>query len=66
MRGWGVFEIVLGCFLVGFGLIASEFYPGRAGRERGLEPLTPWIGRVIFVAFGLAAIIDGVSNLRHR
>lgn len=62
---WSLFEIVLGCFLMLVGIIGKEFYPGRAGRERGLPPDNPWIGRLIFLGLGLAFILDGISNL-HR
>ncbi len=66
IMGWGLFEIVLGCFLAALGITGKEFYPGRAGRERGLPPLDPWIGRLIFLGFGLAAILNGIHNLRRH
>lgn len=63
---WDLFEIALGCFLVVLGILSKEFYPGRAGRERGLRPLHPWIGRLIFLGLGLAVILNGIENLRRH
>ncbi len=63
--GWDMFEIGLGCFLVALGIIGDQFYPGRAGRQRGLRPLQPWIARLIFLGLGFAAIMSGIHSL-HR
>lgn len=60
------FEIFVGVFLVVLGVFGKEFYPARAGKQRGLKPLDPWIGRLIFVGLGISAILDAVENLtRH-
>jgi hypothetical protein len=60
------FEIFIGCGLVVGGIFGKEFYPGRAGKQRGLKPLDPWIGRLIFIGFGIAFILDAVEKLTKR
>lgn len=60
------FEILVGVWLVLGGFFGKEFYPGRAGKQRGLKPDDPWIGRLIFVGFGIAFILDAIANLGRR
>ncbi|MGO8788228.1 MAG: hypothetical protein ACLQVL_12720 [Terriglobia bacterium] len=59
-------EILIGCWLVFIGIIGKEFYPGRRGRERGLQPEDPWVGKLIFIGMGLALILDAIQARGHH
>jgi hypothetical protein len=60
-------EMIIGLFLVAFAVLPrAQFYPGRAGRERGLNPHDPWIGRLMFIGLGVAFILDGIQTLLRR
>jgi len=62
-----VLSIAIGLFLIALALLPGfKFYEGRLG----LKPLTPpieptWIGRLVFVMFGLAAILNGIWEIRR-
>ena len=44
-----------------------KFYEGRLGTKQILPPLEgSWIMRLLFVAFGLAAILDGIWGIYRR
>jgi hypothetical protein len=61
------FEVGIGCFMVVLAVLpGTQFYPGRAGRDRGLKPEDPWVGRLISVGIGVAFILDGIQDLLRR
>ncbi len=44
----------------------TKFYPGRLGTRQKLPPIEPaWILRIVFIAFGIAAILEGLWEI-HR
>ena len=63
-----MFEIFIGCFLVILAALpASKFYNSGAPGTKYGPPIEPaWIGRLLIVMGGLAAILDGVLRLRHH
>ena len=63
-----VIEIIIGAGMVLGGIFGKklEWYPGRAGKQRGLPPYDPWIGRIILIGFGMGLFLDGISKLFHN
>jgi len=59
--------ILIGAFIVGLSLHPkAKFYEGRLGTTQVLPPIEPrWIPRLILVLFGVAAIIDGIWQIRR-
>ncbi len=59
--------IAIGIFLVVLSLLPGfKFYEGRLGTKQVLPPIEPiWIGRLVILMFGLAAILDGIWQLRR-
>jgi len=61
------FQVAIGCCLVVLSCLpGAQFYPGRAGRDRGMKPHDPWIGRLMFIGIGVAFILDGIQSLWRR
>jgi hypothetical protein len=63
-----VFAITLGIGLVILALLPGfKFYEGRLGTKQVLPPIEPaWIGRLVILLGGLAAILDGIWQLHHH
>jgi hypothetical protein len=59
--------ILIGAFIVGLSLHPNtKFYEGRLGTKQVLPPIEPrWIPRLILILFGVAAIIDGLWQIRR-
>jgi len=59
--------ILIGAFIVGLSLYPNaKFYEGRLGTKQVLPPIEPrWIPRLILILFGVAAIIDGLWQIRR-
>lgn len=63
-----VFAIFIGFLLVvGALLPGGKFYhSGAPGTKHG-PPIEPaWIGRLVILMAGLATILDGIWEIRHR
>ncbi len=60
--------IVIGIFLVVLSLLPNaRFYEGRLGTKQVLPPIEPrWIPRLVLIVGGLAAILDGIWQIRHH
>ena len=44
-----------------------KFYEGRLGTKQKLPPIEPaWIGRLVILVGGLAAIVDGIWEISHH
>jgi len=63
-----VFEIFLGLgILVVAALPKTKFYNSGAPGTKYGPPIDPaWIGRLLMLVVGLAAILDGVWRIRHH
>ena len=61
-------EILIGLWIVILSVLpGAKFYEGRLGTRQVLPPIQPrWIPRLLLVAFGLAAILDGIWRIRHQ
>jgi hypothetical protein len=58
-------RIAIGVFLVVLSLPGSKFYEGL-GTRQALPPIEPvWIGRLVILMAGLAAILGGIWEI-HR
>jgi hypothetical protein len=64
-----VLTIAIGAFLVVLSLLPGfKFYEGRLGTRQGQAstPIEPaWIGRLVILMAGLAAVLDGIWRI-HR
>jgi hypothetical protein len=62
-----VITVAIGIFLVVLSLLPGfKFYEGRLGTRQVLPPIEPaWIGRLVILMAGLAAILDGIWQI-HR
>jgi hypothetical protein len=60
--------VLIGIFIVVLSLLPNaRFYEGRLGTKQVLPPIKPrWIPRLILITFGLAAILDGIWQIRHH
>jgi hypothetical protein len=60
--------ILIGIFIIVLSLLPkAKFYnSGAPGAKHG-PPIEPrWIPRLILILFGLAAILDGLREIRHH
>jgi hypothetical protein len=60
--------ILIGVFIIVLSLVPkAKFYnSGAPGTKHG-PPIEPsWIPRLVLILFGLAAILDGVWDIRHH
>ena len=59
--------ILIGAFIVGLSLHPNaKSYESRLGTKQVLPPIEPrWIPRLILILFGVAAIIDGIWQIRR-
>jgi len=60
--------ILIGTFIVVLSLLPNtRFYEGRLGTKQVLPPIEPrWIPRLVIIVGGLAAIVDGIWQIRHH
>jgi hypothetical protein len=63
-----VFEILIGLFILVLAVLPkTKFYNSGAPGTRYGPPIEPsWIPRLLILAAGLAALLDGISRLRHH
>ena len=60
--GKDVFAIVLGAFLVYWGITARTFYL-RDGLKATNKPMKPWEGRLLFIFVGALFFLAGILFL---
>jgi len=60
--------ILIGIFIVVLSFLPdARFYEGRLGTKQRLPPIEPrWIPRLVLIVFGLAAILDGIWQIRRH
>jgi hypothetical protein len=63
-----VFEIFIGVFLLLLAALPkTKFYNSGAPGTKYGPPIEPaWIGRLLILMGGLAAILDGIWHIRHH
>jgi hypothetical protein len=64
-----MFAILIGVFLIVAALLSKGMFyrshgPGLGKYGRAIEP--HWIPRLLFIVMGLAAILDGIWEIRHH
>ena len=59
-------ETFIGLSIVVLSLLPkAKFYEGRLGTKQALPPIErPWLTRLLLIAFGLAAILDGILRVK--
>jgi hypothetical protein len=64
--GAAVVCVGVGLSSICIGLTGKEFYPGKNGKKRGLQPLPRWEGAIIFCLAGTGFLWGSIPRVLER